>query len=245
MYLIKLPQKCKLLLGLALHLGTILTEWLKLVYKFVHHVPQPLIWKLHIHNSMQYNLHPQQEIHIQTISIVISTTIVQSWKRNFHALWSNHIKFSLALFPTLASLKIIYTYINCCKRKPGTSKDQTMHLFYWLRDTTSHRQIILPECMHHLYMKRPIISQLRTLTTSSSTQNKMNPSINLQSFNKQKYKTYPHPDKKKKKYLCNLIIITLLQQQQKTLRTQAIIEFLTNPPLNYYEHCHSLSQTYY
>lgn len=55
-YLIMLPEKSNLLLGLALHFGPILTETLKLVHKLINHVPQPLVWQLHIHHSSQNHL---------------------------------------------------------------------------------------------------------------------------------------------------------------------------------------------
>lgn len=54
--LIILPQKCNLLLCLVLHLGSVLAETLELVNKLIHHIPQPLVWQLHIHHSMQHHL---------------------------------------------------------------------------------------------------------------------------------------------------------------------------------------------
>lgn len=60
-YLIILPQECNLLFCLVLHLCPVLTETLKLVHKLIYHIPQPLVWQLHINHSMQHNLKSQKD----------------------------------------------------------------------------------------------------------------------------------------------------------------------------------------
>jgi hypothetical protein len=67
-HLVVLAELLELLLGAGLHLGAVLAEGLELVDELVHHVPQPLVWQLHVNIAVQDDLQETQTIVLDPVT---------------------------------------------------------------------------------------------------------------------------------------------------------------------------------